>query len=663
MNNFIRKATSKIKNSKAFYSVWLFFIAILICSFSSMVSAKESDSYAQGVKFGQEYKTQILQNINDVKEKAKENNIDYESLKSKVTETEKMYQTILPEKLDWIKGISDNTGISYDELLMFNTFDKNLVGFQGECTTFLANGKALKDGKGTMITKNRDIGATSLCEVSIEEGAKHPSNSIYQAAYIDIPQVSQTYKFIGSRTAGRWGYGMGINEYQVSVADNDAPSRDTLAFKAGLHDNDVIRLVLERAKTAREGVQIATKLAEKYGIAWGGIMFEIGDPNELWVVEVTGYRWAAKKYDNTVSARSNQYQIEDDYDLCSSDLVSFAVKQGWVKEETKKINFRKTYGASVLYPEDNDLTKRTSAEQMYTTEQRYQRALTLMRQSFGKITTDTMTTAARDHYDTYTLPSGKVVETNQVPFYSMDDPQFANWTNNEFVVDTPKDDKVSTNLYIRGLCSHDLGWGRSMASTLLLSRPNVPNELGLMLSAFCPPCNSLYVPFYVGQDKMHPDFEGPEAAAAFQQIDTRTFGFDKVYHSAIRAIFDPYEKDTVDKLPEIEKQYMKLKDTDKKKAIEVLNNFSMDKCDKAMKLTKEVEKKITELAVQKNSWTPRNNVKVFINGKETKLPNQQLLVDSKSDTFVQTKAIFESMGYKFNVNTESNGLTIINITK
>ncbi|WP_027623912.1 C69 family dipeptidase [Clostridium lundense] len=661
MSYFIKRSAQKLHLPKIFNGI--FFTLVLVFSFTSFVFAKESDSYNQGVNFGKEYKTQILQNLKDMKEKSKQNNVNYSDLKNKVVQTENIYKELLPQKLQWIKGISDSTGISYDDLLIFNTFDKNLVGFEGECTTFLAHGKALKDGQGTMVMKNRDVGATSLCEVAIEEGASHANDAIYEAAYIDIPQANKTYKFIGSRTAGRWGYAMGINEHQVIVSDNDAPSRDTLAFKSGLHDNDVIRLILERAKTAKEGVEIAAKLSEKYGIAWGGIMFEIGDQNELWVVEVTGHRWAAKKYDNTVSARSNQYQIEDDYDLCSSDLVSFAVKQGWVKEGTKKLNFKKTYGSDILYPEDNDLSKRRAAEKMYTTEQRYQRALSIMKNNFGKITLDTMMTGSRDHYDTYTLPSGKVVETNQIPFYSMDDPKYADWTNNEFVINTPKEDKVSVNLYIRGLCSHDLGWGRTMSSAVLYSRPNVPNELGLMLHSFAPPCNSAYVPFYVGADKVHPDFEGPEAAALFQQIDTRTFGFYKVYHDAIRARFAPYEKDTLDKLPEIEKQYIQLKSKDSKKAIELLNNFSMNKCSTAIDLAKEVQKDITRLAVEKNSWAPRKNVQVFVNGKEVNLPNKNLLLDQKSPSFVQTKFIFESMGYKFDVKTESNGQTIINIVK
>ncbi|MEW9093765.1 MAG: C69 family dipeptidase [Clostridiaceae bacterium] len=649
------------KNSKFVkFLTTVFLIFSLIFFSSSIASANDTSSYNEGIEFGKEYKDKVIQNIEVMKNEAKLKNLSWSIIYENVDKTEKLYKEILPEKLDWIKGVSDSTDIPYKDLLLFNAFDKNIVGFEGECTTMLAQGKALKDGKGTMIMKNRDQGATALCEVTVQAASTHPSNGIYEAAYIDIPQISKTYKFVGNRTAGRWGLGMGINEHQVIVANNDAPSRDYLDFEAGLHDNDMIRLILERAKTAREGVEIATKLVEKYGQAWNGIMFEIGDPNELWVVEVTGHRWAAKKYVDTVSARSNQYQIEDDYDLCSSDLVSFSIKQGWVDKNAKKINFKKVYNVLEGYPEDNDLNKRTPIEKMYTTEMRYQRALSIMKNNFGKITMDTMMTASRDHYDTYTLPSGKVVNTNQIPFYST---EYAQWEDHEFVKLFPKEDIVKSNLYIRGVCSHDLDWGRTVSSGLLVARPNVPNELGLMLHTFSPPCNSVYVPFYVGIDKVHSDFESPKAASLFQQIDTRTFGFYSLYHDAISSKFAPYEKATLKELPEIEQQYIEISKKNTKKASDLLNNYIMDKCTDALILANEVQDEITRIAVNKNSWIPRKTIEIYINGKSIDLPNKNLLLDEKSPSYIQTKFIFESMGYKFNVNKNPNGQTIININK
>lgn len=655
----IRKSNcyaEKLKFTK--FLLALIFTFSLIFSSSSIALASSANSYNEGLQFGKEYKIKVIKNLEDMKKVAKSNNINLATVYKNVSSTEKLYEEILPEKLEWIKGVSDSTGIPYNDLLVFNTFDKNIVGFEGECTTMLAQGNSLKDGKGTMIMKNRDQGATALCEVTVQASSDHASDAIYAAANIDIPQVSKTYKFVGNRTAGRWGLGMGINEYQVIVADNDAPSRDYLDFEAGLHDNDMIRLILERAKTAREGVEIATKLVEKYGQAWNGIMFEIGDPNELWVVEVTGRRWAAKKYINTVSARANQYQIEDDYDLCSSDLVSFAVKQGWVDKSAKKINFKKVYNVLEGYPSDNDLSKRTPIEKMYTTEMRYQRALSIMKNNFGKITMDTMMTAARDHYDTYTLPSGKVINTNQVPFYST---EYAQWEDHEFVKLFPKEDVVKSNLYIRGACSHDLGWGRTVASGLLVARPDVPNELGLMLHSFSPPCSSVYVPFYVGIDKVHPDFETPKAASLFQQIDTRTFGFYSLYHDAIRSKFAPYEKATFEQLPEIEKQYIELNKKDTKKACDLLNNYVMSRCSDALTLANEVQDEITKVSVKNNGWTPRK-VMVYLNGNLIDYPNKEALLDENSSSYLQTKFVLDLAGYNVDMNKNSQGQLIVNIT-
>ena len=248
----------------------LLIICFLLLSVFSTVWASTTVDYRMGVQFGRTYSAQIMQNIENLKKISVAHGMDLNQLINYAKKTEALYQSILPEKVAWIKGVADGCGISYNDVLIFNTVDRGIKGFQGECTTVMAQGKALKAGKGSIIVKNRDLGTNTLSEIGLQQAAMLSKNAIYRAAYIDIPNVAQTYKFTGSRTAGRWGYGMGINAYQVAVADNDAPSRDKMDWKAGLHDNDVVRLILERAKTARQGVEIATKLVETYGQAWNG---------------------------------------------------------------------------------------------------------------------------------------------------------------------------------------------------------------------------------------------------------------------------------------------------------------------------------------------------------------------------------------------------------
>ena len=330
-------------------------------------------------------------------------------------------------------------------------------------------------------------------------------------------------------------------------------------------------------------------------------MFELGDPNELWVVEITGRRWAAKKYANTITARSNQYQIEDDYDLAAPDLVSFAESQGWVEKGLKKINFKKVYSTDVLYPDDNELAKRKNQEKMYTTEMRYQRAMELLTPQKGKITAAAIMPMCRDHFDTYTLPGGKTIEMNQVPFYSS---KYAGWESFEWYKTAPKSDTVPVHMYVRGPCGHDRGWGDTSSSAILVSRPGVPDELGLMLHAYNNPCNSAYVPFYVGINSVDSRFQTPEASLKFQSIMTRVFTKYTLYNDAVRKAFDPFESNVLKEMPEIEARFAGLKKEGKQdEATAALTQFVRDKCVKALSLVQVAHDNMTQKIYDVKRWS------------------------------------------------------------
>lgn len=579
-------------------------ICCLVLLFSATTFAAQNSSYQDGIEFGRIHSVAIQSNVAALEKMADPNKVDMAAVMAQAYQNEELYKKVIPDKVSWMRGVAEGAKLPYDRVLVLNSVDRNITGFQGECTTFMAQGTALESGKGTIISKNRDQSAATLSEIGLQEKSRHTSDEVYQAAYIDIPQVTETYKFIGSRTAGRWGYGMGINEFQVSVSDNDSTSRDMLEFKKGLHDNDVVRLVLERAKTAREGVDVVTKLVEKYGQAWNGIMFEIGDPNELWIVEVTGHRWAAKRYVNTITARSNQYQIGDDYDLCSKDLVPFAIEQKWVKEGTQRINFRSVYGTLELYPESNDnFAKRPAVEKLYNTEMRYQRAMELLTKANGQIDAGTLIPFTRDHYDTYKLPSGKVIDMHQVPFYSSD---VVDWYNREWMAQWPKKDTIETSMYIRGVCGHDLGWGATSSTGMMISRPDVPNELGLMLHSYMQPCSSTYVPFYIGTTKVDSRYSTPQAAYTFHNIAMRSFGYYKLYHEGIRAAFDPYENQLLTDMPTFEQQYISLRNSgSNEEAQNAINNFVAEKCDSALKAADKALANMEEATVKNSDWEAR----------------------------------------------------------
>lgn len=69
--------------------------------------------------------------------------------------------------------------------------------------------------------------------------------------------------------------------------------------QTGLQYSDLARIVLERASTAREGVQLIGQMIAEYGYAdHGGNSHLIADANEVWVIrEISGGQklWAAER--------------------------------------------------------------------------------------------------------------------------------------------------------------------------------------------------------------------------------------------------------------------------------------------------------------------------------------------------------------------------------
>lgn len=575
-------------------------LALLLCIVGALW-AEVPSAYEEGWRFGIAYRNEVAGNLAVMHDASVARGTDRTAVLAAAREREALFREVLPAKVEWMRGVADGAGVPYEDVLLYNAADRLMTGFVGECTTFAASGKALAEGKGTLIAKNRDLGPNTLSEVAMEEGGTFAATDAYKAAYIDIPQAETTYRFVGSRSAGRWGYGMGINEHQVTVADNDAPTRDELAFDKGLHDNDYVRLVLERAKTAREGVEVLTKLTEKYGQAWNSIIFEIGDPNELWIVEIAGKRWVAKQYRDTFTARSNQFQITDDYDLAAEDLLSFAQSKGWIgKDVTGKINFRAVYGTTELYPEDNEkLEERPAAETLYNTEMRYRRAMELLQGISGRISPAAMLPLVRDHYDTYPLPSGKVLELKQIPYYST---SLAQDERQEWMTVFPEEDTVEVSVFPRAICHHAFE-GITAATAILSARP-VPNELGLMLHAYMQPCNSLFIPFYVGASSIDGRYSTPEAGSRFFQISKMAFGSYELYHAPLRIVFDPYEASLFKDMEAMEKEYRRLKkEGADEEAQALLDEFLYARWDSALAAADEGLTRMLEAAAASSAWS------------------------------------------------------------
>jgi len=132
---------------------------------------------------------------------------------------------------------------------------------------------------------------------------------------------------------------------------NEAVFAKEPAEEKGLLGMDLIRLALERTRTAKEALEIIVELISRHG--QGGQCFEhlpvsyhnsfiIADPKEAWVLETVGRRYVAKQVRKGVYSISNGYTIEKEWDLASEDLVEYAIERGWCSSE-EEFNFAAAY--------------------------------------------------------------------------------------------------------------------------------------------------------------------------------------------------------------------------------------------------------------------------------------------------------------------------------
>ena len=160
-----------------------------------------------------------------------------------------------------------------------------------------------------------------------------------------VPQVSQTWRFLWSEIPGTHFSDNFLNEWGVAVVSDYCPSREddaaTLASRGDLRDGGIgymlRRLVTERARSAREGVELAGQLIERSGYIDSGRTYVIADPREAWLLAVVrGRHWAACRVpDDQVVLLPNYYvtdevRLEDRENfLGAADLLPYAESRRW----------------------------------------------------------------------------------------------------------------------------------------------------------------------------------------------------------------------------------------------------------------------------------------------------------------------------------------------
>ena len=163
----------------------------------------------------------------------------------------------------------------------------------------------------------------------------------------DIPQARRTYQRVGN-----------MNEHQLLIAETTYGGRSELEDPKGVMDyGSLIYIALERAKTAREAINVIVDLANTYGYYSSGESFSIADKNEVWVMDLIGKGpdnkgivWVARRVpDGYICAHANQARIStfplNDPENClyAPDVITFAREKGYFSGEDKDFSFCDAY--------------------------------------------------------------------------------------------------------------------------------------------------------------------------------------------------------------------------------------------------------------------------------------------------------------------------------
>lgn len=333
------------------------------------------------------------------------------------------------------------------------------------CDTLIAAGRATRNNT-IIFAKNSDRPPNEAQPLVYASRTSHESSTV-RCQNIEIPQVDVTYGHMGSQPYWLWGYEHGLNEWGVAIGNLGVWSKEPFeepGDTTGLLGMDLVRLGLERSRSAHDALAIITQLLITYGAGYATIggdqgaryhnNYLIADATEAWNLQTAGRYWVAKRIVDGVDHIGNMYTIQTEWDAGHPQVIDHAIDKGWCAS-SRDFNFTRAYSDYACHPVNRAMI-------------RVRRGLQLLRQHMGQITCSTMMRFLRDHLENTFLAS--------------------EWTPGEHFYAT--------------LCVHEQNsdqWrsGQTAASMIVELRRDVhPLFLGECWTSMTAPCTSIFLPFY-----------------------------------------------------------------------------------------------------------------------------------------------------------------------
>ena len=244
------------------------------------------------------------------------------------------------------------------------------------CDTIVALGASTAGGT-TLFGKNSDRDYREAQYLELIPRRCHLVGAQVKLTHVAIDQVAETNQILISKPHWIWGAEIGVNEYGLAIGNEAIFATVAASLEPGVIGMDFVRLALERARTASEGVNVITELLARYGqsgncgftrpLAYCN-SFLLADPCDAKVLETVDRDWVVRSIASHY-AISNAITIEKDFDATSLEsltappLASFGASRrasfkAAFEDETKSASgcYRRARAMAMLGSDERRLT-------------------------------------------------------------------------------------------------------------------------------------------------------------------------------------------------------------------------------------------------------------------------------------------------------------------
>lgn len=467
-----------------------------------------------------------------------------------------------------------------------------------ECSSIIVGKDASATGE-VLFGHNEDNGDNVMLQYRVPRMTHEPGEFVtFGDSPAQIPEVEQTWSYLWSETRASWKASFSdffINEWGVAIAsDSCSSSKENKPVSEVCTDGGIgygLRaLVAQRARTAREGAEIAAALLTQWGYTASGRSYQIVDKNEGWVVQaVKGKHFVAQRVpDDQVYFIPNYYTIhhvdmEDTENfIASPDLITYAISRGWytpaVPGDYSDFDFAKAYQSTGTYNSSGNTLRTINAYRLILgTEPTDIRQFSVY--ANRKLGIDDLKQILRSHYEG-----------------TVDD------LSDGYTVNPHRTGK-------RTICT-----GTSMESVIVQFRQQP--EFTVMWRATLNPCTSPYVPWYLGIAEV-PDGYGwltpeigmathfnPDPSDLAYNPDRAWWAFQDVQDLA-NADYKGVVDEIVQRRNTLEKQWMAAQSgiesaayaqfkKDPAKAVEFLTKYTNNQAAQAWQAWEKIDKELTK---------------------------------------------------------------------